>query len=900
MRLKTKLKKLLIFAVCASMVMSSMTAFASSGKVAETREVQGRITRYYSSWDEAYKALKEYCGVGDPSQYTDEQGDLVSAFLNKWPDILYNTTEESEANMILAQAKAEFEELPLDDEEAMKEHKKFIEERDAAFKEKEAVMNENIANADYTSSSRFEYEQKARTALGKILRATDRDIMNAGKEEFDACVSLLKTVDPTIKAAQNAAKEELRAWLASEYEGVGSVDVYCSRIDQCDSIEEINGIIDDCKEYLAEYVNKNITEYRSIKRTKVAEYDESFKTTLGNKYNELHSYISSNIATLNTAKTKAEVDAAYSDLITKIDAKVAELTGGTSKTEGPTVVEVTKVELNKTTLTLKVEGQEQLTATVTPENATDKTVVWSTDNADVATVSNGLVVAKSVGTANITAKCGEKTATCAVTVEAKQTEPENPKVDVVSVTLDKVEMSLTEGETGKLTATVDPVNATDKKVSWKSSNTSVVTVDEDGNLNAVKAGTATISAEADGKSATCAVTVKAKQTEPENPKVDVASVTLNKKTLTLEEGETEKLTATINPTDATNKTLTWKTSDSNVATVDKDGNVKAVSAGTTAITVEVDGKVDACMLTVTAKKNEPENTVIKVESVSLNKTKLSLKEGETDNLTVTINPSNATNKDTTWKSSDSKVVTVDANGNLKAVKTGTAMITVTVDNKTDVCTVTVVATTNNENNGSNSGSTNETNKKEDSKTETDNKNDKKEDKKDNKKEESKPSTSDTYAEAKVVDNGKTKNLVIKYTKLAIPDLSAYKKAIGNTQVACFFDVTAWINGKNETELDSEATFTLPIPSEFLKDGRRFYLVRNHNGRIDRLNDIDDVANTITVKSSDFSGYLLTYTDTAVKENVSPATGDNSNIFVYASVAAVAIMVMFYCTKKKEY
>lgn len=721
MKLK-KTKKLLIFAVCASMIMSSMTAFASSNEAVTHQELDGELSRYYSSWDEAYKALKEYCGVGNPSQYTDEQGDLVIAFLNKWPDILYDATEESEANKILAQAKDEFGALPLDDEDAMKEHKKFIEERETAFKEKEAVMNENIANADYTGSSRFEYEQKAREALGKILRATDRDIMNAGKTEFDACVSLLKTVDPTIKAAQNAAKEELRALLASEYESVGSVGMYCSRIDQCDSVEEINGIVDDCKEYLAEYVNKNISSYRTKKIMKVISYKETFEESLGSEYGTLGTYITSNITTLNTAKTKAEADAAYSDLIAKIDAKVAELTGGTSKPEGPTVVEVTKVELNKITLTLKVEGQEQLTATVTPENATDKTVVWTTDNADVATVSNGLVVAKSVGTANITAKCGEKTATCAVTVEAKQAEPENPKVDVVSVTLDKVEMSLTEGETGKLTVTVDPVNATDKKVSWKSS-------------------------------------------------------------------------------------------DSNIATVDKDGNVKALKEGKTTIKATVDGKTAECIVTV-AKADEATKPGVGTGSNSGNT--------NTDN--------NNTSSGLSSSGASSNKTDSDTNKN---------------------STATYV--------------------------------------------ESHPA----YTNATVSNNSSIENLSIRYQRMDTPDLTVYKEAIGDTTVACFFDITAWISGSNAVELEEEVEITIQIPSEFLKEGRSFYLVRNHNGKIERLNDQDKVADTITVKSSKFSGYLLTYTEGAVKEDGSPVTGDSSNIFVYASVIIFSTAGVFFTLKKKE-
>ena len=138
-----------------------------------------------------------------------------------------------------------------------------------------------------------------------------------------------------------------------------------------------------------------------------------------------------------------------------------------------------------------------LTATVKPDDATDKSVTWTTSDASVATVDNGVVTAKKVGSATITAKAGDKEATCAITVVA---------TPVTSVTLDRTSASLKAGETVTLTATVKPDDATDKTVTWTTSDASVATV-ENGVVTAKKVGSATITAKAGDKEATCAITV---------------------------------------------------------------------------------------------------------------------------------------------------------------------------------------------------------------------------------------------------------------------------------------------------------------------------------------------------------------------------------------------------------
>ena len=165
----------------------------------------------------------------------------------------------------------------------------------------------------------------------------------------------------------------------------------------------------------------------------------------------------------------------------------------------PQEVAVTGVTLNQTTLSLTVDGTANLTATVSPSNATDKTVTWSSSNEAVATVNNGTVTAVAVGLANISAKAGGKMATCSVTVTAKE-------IPVTGIALEPTSVTIEAGQTAVLTATVSPADATNATVTWSSSNESVATVDN-GTVTAVAAGSATITATAGDKSATCTVTV---------------------------------------------------------------------------------------------------------------------------------------------------------------------------------------------------------------------------------------------------------------------------------------------------------------------------------------------------------------------------------------------------------
>ena len=342
--------------------------------------------------------------------------------------------------------------------------------------------------------------------------------------------------------------------------------------------------------------------------------------------------------------------------------------------EEPAPVAVASVTLDSTSIILEEGESRNLTATVSPSNAENKTVLWTSSNSSVASVKEGLVTALKPGSATITVKTedGGKTATCQVTVN-KRIYP------VTGVTLDKTSATLTEGDEFVLTATVNPSNATNKTVTWSSSDKTVATV-SDGKVTALKAGKATITVKTEdgGKTATCEVTVNAKV-------YPVTGVTLDRSSLELTEGDAAVLTATITPSNASNKNVIWSSSASSVASVDNAGKVTALKPGSATITVTTEdgGKTATCRVTVNKR-------IYPVTGVTLDKTSATLTEGDDLTLTATVNPSNATNKTVTWSSCDKTVATV-SDGKVTALKPGSATITVTTEDggKTATCRVTV-------------------------------------------------------------------------------------------------------------------------------------------------------------------------------------------------------------------
>lgn len=510
-------------------------------------------------------------------------------------------------------------------------------------------------------------------------------------------------------------------------------------------------------------------------------------------------------------------------------------------------------------ITVKKGDSTKLEYSISPSNATNSKCVWESSNSSVVSVSStGVITAVKGGTAtvSVTTDDGDYKAACKVTVlvavpdisgkatESAKTAVENAgfktnvsseySTDVksgyvisyspsgyntvdtvvnivsskgvkpVNVTGVSIPSTLTirKDSSSALSATISPSNATNKKCTWKSSNTSVATVSSNGTVKGVKGGTATITVTTDDGSYTSKCTVTVTVAVPDikemnyedaieavnnagfssvtksfeysgNIKKDrvisyspTGYTTVNKtidiviskgirpvdvsgisipSALTLKKGSSSTLTATFTPSDATNQKCSWKSSNTSVATVSSSGTVKGVGGGTATITVTSDdgGYTSKCTVTVTVPvpdvagraknsaistlendgfdtsvsynySNDVENGYVisysptgyakygtnvdvvvskgvKVTGISVSSSSLTLNEGATSQLTATVSPSNATNKDYTWSSSDSSVASVSSSGIVTAKSMGSATITAKTSDcgYTAKCTVTV-------------------------------------------------------------------------------------------------------------------------------------------------------------------------------------------------------------------
>lgn len=381
---------------------------------------------------------------------------------------------------------------------------------------------------------------------------------------------------------------------------------------------------------------------------------------------------------------------------------------------------------------------QRLVPAFEPANATNQKVSWSSDNEAIATVDeNGFVTGISTGTAVITGKSedGGKTASCQVTV--METDKQTIEQDDVQMDVFIPQSAVPEG----YAVTVNNTKIPEEKQKaleeyYKDNYKSIVKfvdlsmADKDGNTISQFKETLTIRIKIDQKvdNLKCLTIVYLTdagypqiipttitkdgyavfttnhfsqyallETQNENSTTDVQEdipvnipvegVSLDKKDAALKIGETTALKAIITPENATNKNVSWSSSDEKIATV-KDGVITAVAEGKAAITVTTEdgNKTAVCNVTVSGEKPD----IISVTGVSLDRGEAALKIGETTTLTAAITPENATNKNVNWSSSDEKVATVKS-GVVTAISEGKATITVTTEdgNKTATCIVTV-------------------------------------------------------------------------------------------------------------------------------------------------------------------------------------------------------------------
>lgn len=255
-------------------------------------------------------------------------------------------------------------------------------------------------------------------------------------------------------------------------------------------------------------------------------------------------------------------------------------------------VHVESVYFSESALELQVGKTKEVNVTVLPENATNKELIWSSSDNSVVSVNNGVITGLKEGKAVVTAKSvdGYKSASLEVIVINKPA-----TIHVESISLDKTELNMLTGDQTSLTATVLPDNAADKSLSWSSSDENIATVNKYGKVTAIKEGKVTITATSvdGGHTATCTVNVTTKV-------VPVTGISLNEDSVALNVGGTKQLTATVLPTNASNKGVTWNSTNEAVATVSESGLITAVSSGSALITVKtVDGGYqDFCTVTV--------------------------------------------------------------------------------------------------------------------------------------------------------------------------------------------------------------------------------------------------------------------------------------------------------------
>ena len=320
------------------------------------------------------------------------------------------------------------------------------------------------------------------------------------------------------------------------------------------------------------------------------------------------------------------------------------------------VTGVTLDELEQYTL---VEGGSvPLVANVQPSDATDPEVEWSTSDEDVVVVSEeGIVTAIGLGQATITVKTldGGFEATADFTVVRPATGVTvSPETETLAVG----------GPNVTLNATVTPTGSTNGAVTWTSSDNTVATVNSAGVVTPVSQGTATITATTQGGlTDTAQITVVQL----------VSGIVVNPSTLSLDERASETLTATVAPVNATNPAVAWTTSNPEVATVDSNGLVTAVSKGTATITATSADGVHTNSSTVTV--------IRRAASVSIAPELLNLHEnGATAVLTATVAPGGTNNTNVTWRSADTSIAEVNANGVVTPKNIGSTTITVrTVD-----------------------------------------------------------------------------------------------------------------------------------------------------------------------------------------------------------------------------
>ena len=317
----------------------------------------------------------------------------------------------------------------------------------------------------------------------------------------------------------------------------------------------------------------------------------------------------------------------------------------------------------------------QLGLKTEPADAPTAGIIWSSSDSNIMEVDQtGLVTTHTQSNSPVTIKARNTKGDIYDTVILKI-----QKIEATGVNISSPKDKYTIGETDKMVATYTPDGASPETIAWTSSNSEVMTIDNDGNISALAEGTTTISAVVDGKLNSNEVTLTVRK--------GVESIALSENKLDMVKGDKATLTVTYTPTNVEDdlKGVTFKSSSPSVATVDDNGNVKAVGSGTAKITATSTTNANAyanCLVTVT----------VPITSIKANPNKITLEKGKVETLNIEVTPSDTTDeKAFTYKSNNEDVATVTSSGKVKAVAEGTTTITIThtASNLTTEATITV-------------------------------------------------------------------------------------------------------------------------------------------------------------------------------------------------------------------
>jgi uncharacterized protein YjdB len=324
-----------------------------------------------------------------------------------------------------------------------------------------------------------------------------------------------------------------------------------------------------------------------------------------------------------------------------------------------TTVNANEIDLGDYQSSMVVGDKQLLTITVLPTDTTNPTVTYQSSNEGVATINGmGRITAVSAGTAQITVSCGS--VQNSFSLEVKQSND----VVVTDIEIGNYESEMEVGKTQTLPAYVLPSNATNTTLTYTSSDSKIAKVLSTGEVIANAKGTATITVSAGSISKNVQITVNEVQT------VTATEIDLGDYQTSMVVGDKQLLSATVLPTTTTEQTLTYQSSNEKVATINELGRITAESVGKAKITVKCGAIENSFQLTV-KKTND-----IAVTDIEIGNYEEEMEVDNTQTISATVKPSNATDTTISYASSDTSVATVLSSGEVKGIGSGTVTITV--------------------------------------------------------------------------------------------------------------------------------------------------------------------------------------------------------------------------------